>query len=205
MIIVLYGYQFLKKKKKIIAVILFLFATTFHTTAIISFFLFLNIKAFKKRKFVFGITFCCIVVSRIGILNQLINVLVPRYSHYLDSRYASTGWLAVSYSLIVYTIWYILVNISIEKDNVEDNIISTNFALLLIFAAFGFSVNLFTRAGEYFLLIAITEIPNMLYREKVKYFREWLLSLCLLLLVMFLITLILRPGWNHLYPYEFWR
>lgn len=205
MIIVLYGYHLLKEGKKIPAALLFLLATTFHTTAVVSFLLFLNADILKKKRFVFGLTVLCGILSSGGILNTIVNTVLPRYAHYFESRYASTGWLAVSYSLIIYAIWYLLISKSVDENDKQDRIVATNFTFLLIFAAFGFSVNLFTRAGEYFLLIAIVEIPNMLYRGKIKNFRLWLFGLCTFLIVMFIVTLIYRPGWNHLYPYEFWH
>lgn len=204
MVIVLYGYHRLKEGKKIPAALLFLLATTFHTTAIVSFLLFLNTDFLKKKWFVLGMTAICGAISNTGILNTIVGIVVPRYAHYFESRYASTGWLAVSYSLIVYLIWYFLINKSVDDENKKDKIVVTNFTFLLIFTAFGFSVNLFTRAGEYFLLIALIEIPNMLYRGKVKHYRLWLFALCSMLLIMFIVTLLYRPGWNHLYPYKFW-
>lgn len=205
MVIVLYGYHLLKGGKKLLAALLFLFAITFHTTAIVGFLLFLNADILKKKSLVFVLTVFCGIISGSGILNTIVNVMLPRYSHYFESRYASTGWLAVAYSLIIYAIWYLLISKSVDKNNKQDRLVAANFTFLLIFAAFGFSVNLFTRAGEYFLLIAIVEIPNMLYRGKVKNFRFWLFGLCTFLLIMFIVTLIYRPGWNHLYPYEFWN
>lgn len=204
MIIVLYGYQMLKQDKKIKAAILFLLATTFHTTAIISFLFFLRTELLKKRWFVLLLTIFCIAITSTGILNTLVSLVVPRYSHYFDSRYASSGWLSVSISLIIYYLWYILINKSINKNNKSDQLVATNFTLLLISAALGYSVNLFTRSGEYFLLIAITELPNMLFRGKNRNYRLTLFTLCSILLALFIITLIFRPGWNHLYPYEFW-
>ncbi len=204
MVIVLFGYQMLKEGKKIIAALMFLLAITFHTTALVCFLLFLNAEVLKKKRFVFGFTAFCAILSRTEFLNDVVERILPRYVHYFDSRYASTGWLAVTYSLMVYVIWYMLINRSINPGDKADRIVATNLTMLLIFAAFGYSVNLFTRAGEYFLLIAVTEIPNMLYRGKVKHYRLWLFGLCTMLLIMFIVTLIYRPGWNHIYPYEFW-
>lgn len=204
MVIVLFGYQSLKKEKKISAALLFLLATTFHTTALISFLLFFDFEILKKKWFVYGLTVLAAVISGTGLLRTIINVVVPRYTHYFESQYAFTGWLAVSYSLITYGIWFFLVSNSANRKEKEDRVVAANFTWLLLFAAFGYAVNLFTRVGQYNLLIAVVEIPNMLYRGKVKHFRLWLLLLCTMLLVMFIITLIYRPGWNHLYPYEFW-
>lgn len=205
MVIVLFGYKLLKIGKKIPAILFLFLATTFHTTAILSFLLLLNVEVLKKKWFVFGAATICGLFSVAGIFNKIVMKILPKYAHYFNSRYASTGWLAVSYSLIIYAIWYLLISKSVDENDKRDRIVATNFTFLLIFAAFGFSVNLFTRAGEYFLLIAIVEIPNMLYRGKIKNFRLWLFGLCTFLMIMFIVTLIYRPGWNHLYPYEFWH
>lgn len=204
MVIALYGYQLLKEGKKLPAALLFLFAMLFHTTAIVCFLLFLDVETLKKKWFVFGLTFFSILICSSGLLRTIVTAVVPRYTHYFESKYASSGWLAVSYNLIVYSIWFVLISRSVNKKDKSDRVVATNFALLLIISSFGFAVNLFTRAAQYFLLIATVEIPNILYRDKVKQFRLWLFILCTLLLVMFLITLIYRPGWNHMYPYEFW-
>ena len=40
---------------------------------------------------------------------------------------------------------------------------------------------------------------------KIKHFRLWLFGICIVYLAFFIATLIYRPGWNHLYPYEFWH
>lgn len=205
MMIALYGYQFLKDGKKIPAALVFLLATTFHTTALCCFLLFLDVKILEKWWFVVGLTALCAIISFSGVLRTVVDTLVPRYSHYFESQYASSGWLAISVYLLSYLVLYFLINRSLISGYKPDKVVATNFTFLLILTAFGYAVNLFERAGEYYLLIAVTEIPNMLYRGKVKNFRLWLLCICTVFLLMFLATLILRPGWNHLYPYELWH
>lgn len=203
MVIALYGYQLLKNNKNLLAAVLFLLATTFHTTAMVCFLLFLKTDIMKKKWFVCGLALVFGLISSTGILKSIVNVIAPRYNHYFSSQYASTGWLAVTYSLIIYLIWYFLVSSSID-DAKQDRVVINNFSFLLIFATFGYSVNLFTRAAEYYLLNAVIELPNMMYRGRVKNYRIWLFCICGFLLIMFIVTLYYRPGWNHLYPYEFW-
>ena len=205
MMIALYGYQFLKDGKKIPAALVFLLAMAFHTTALCCFLLFLDVKILEKWWFVLGLTALCAVISFSGVLRTVVDTLVPRYSHYFAGKYASSGWFAVSVYLLSYLVLYLMINGSINTDCKPDKIVATNFTLLLILTAFGYAVNLFERAAGYYLLIAVTEIPNMLYRGKAKHFRLWLLCICTVFLLMFLATLIFRPGWNHLYPYEFWH
>ena len=204
MVIALYGYQALKDGKKTIAALLFSLAVTFHTTAIVCFLLFFKPKMFKKQWVVLMITIISIILSGSGLLEKIVSLVAPRYMHYFESRYAASGWLAVSFTVISYIAWYYLISKALGEKP-EDKLVAMNFTLMLIIAAFGFAVNLFTRAGEYFLLIAIVEIPNTLTNARVKHYKWWLLGLCILQLVMFILTLVFRPGWNHLYPYEFWR
>ena len=204
MLIALYGYQFSKNGKKLPAALLFLLATTFHTTAVVCFLLLFDLKILEKKWFVLGLTLFCAAVSLTDVLKVLVNAIVPRYATYFEGQYASSGWLAISFYLLTYLVFYFLVNRSLDYDSKADKIAATSFSLLLILTAFGYAVNLFERAGEYFLLIAVTELPNMLYRGKVKQFRLWLFGICAVYLVFFILILHYRPGWNHLYPYEFW-
>lgn len=205
MIVALYGYQLLKNKRRILAALVFLLATSFHTTAFLCFLLFLNFDILKKWWFVLGITAACVIASLSGVMKSAVNLVFPKYTHYFAGQYAGSGWLAISVFLFTYIVFYLLVSKSLDEDNKSDNVIATNFTLLLLLTAFGYAVNLFERAGEYFLLIGITELPNVLYRGKVKHFRFWLLMIGTFYLILFILILIYRPGWNHLYPYEFWH
>lgn len=205
MVVALYGYQLLKDGKKIPAALLFLLATSFHTTAIVCFLLFLDFKILENRWLVLGVTLFCAAFSLTGALKAAVGAIVPKYLTYFTGKYASSGWLAITYYLLLYAVFYYLVNRSLDPDRKQDRIVSANFAFLLFITAFGYAVNLFERAGEYFMLIAAAELPNMLYRGKVKNFRLWIFLICLVMLIMFLLVLAFRPGWNHLYPYEFWH
>lgn len=205
MVIALYAYQLLKDNKKIKSALLFAVACLFHTSAIVCFLLFINLKLWRKKWLVFGLTTLFTVLSISGTFNSIVIAIIPRYAHYFESRYASTGWLAVSYSLLRNYLFYWLASKAADEGKRSDQLAVTNMTLLLIFSAFGYSVNLFTRAGEFFLLIAITELPNILYSEKITKRNWWMIGICLTMLGMFLLELIFRPGWNHLYPYEFWH
>ena len=205
MVIALYGYQLLKNKKRILAGLVFLLAGTFHTTAFLCFLLFLNFDILKKWWFVLGITAVCVIASLSGVMRTVVDIVFPKYTHYFESEYAGSGWRAITVYLLTYIVFYLLVAKSLDADNKTDNVIAANFTLLLLLTAFGYAVNLFERAGEYFLLIGIIELPNVLYRGKVKHFRFWLLMIGTFYLILFILILIYRPGWNHLYPYEFWH
>lgn len=204
MIIALYAYQMMKKNRKIIAIILVLLAISFHTSAIVMFLLFLKDKLFRKKSIVVLMTLFFCFLSASGIFNKIFLAILPRYNHYFFGQYAFSGWLAVSYSLIRNLIIYILIDKNIKSDS-NSSVVRMNFILLLMFTAFGYSVNLFTRAGEYFYLIAIVELVNIIqYGTNMKNRKFWLATICIVSLIMFNVTLIYRPNWNHLYPYKFW-
>lgn len=205
MVIALYGYGLLKNGKRIPAALIFLLASAFHMTALVCFLLFFDLKLLQKRWFVFLLAALCAVFAASGAIKAVVGLVLPRYLRYFNTRYASSGWLAVSYYLLSYLVLYYLVSGSVIADHRPDRVVAANFAFLIFFAAFGYSVNLFTRAGEYFLLIAVTELPNMLLRQKIKHARLLLFGVCTVFLIMFLVILVFRPGWNHLYPYEFWQ
>ncbi len=205
MVIVLYGYQLLKNEKRIPAAILFLLATSIHTTAVISFFLFFHVKLLQKPWIVFAVTILCVIASLTGVMKAVIDLVLPRYTRYFYGKYASTGWMAITYYLLSYALYYYLVIRSVDPDSRSDRIVAANFAFLMIITAFGYAMNLFERASEYFLLIGVVELPNMLCRNKLKHARLWLFAITAVTLIMFILILVYRPGWNHLYPYEFWH
>lgn len=200
----LYGFLALKKNNKIRAAVFFALASLFHYTAISCFLLFFHPKWYKNRIAVFTLTIACLILSYLGLLAPIVNAIAPRYSHYFSSRYASTGWLAISYTLVKNLFLYYIASQNSQNDG-RDEVGLASFVLLAIFASFGFSVNLFTRAGYYFDAIALVEIPNLLVDKGVKNRKVVMLLLCLASLLMFLVTLRFRPTWNHLYPYAFWH
>lgn len=204
MLIALYGYQCLKNGKRIPAALLFLTAMTFHATAIVCFLLFFDFKFLQNKWIVIGFTLFCVLFALSGTLKTIVNAIGPKYRQYFDSQYANSGRLAITYYMLCYLSFYLLVNKSIDAAHRPDRTVTANFALLLVITAFGYAVNLFERASEYFMLVAVTELPNMLYRGKMKYHRLWILGICAVFLTMFILILIFRPGWNYMYPYEFW-
>lgn len=205
MIITLYAFQKLKQHKNIQAAVLILAAAFFHTTALIFFALYLKGLLINRRHIVYVVAIFGGILSMTGILNSILTAIIPRYEHYFYGQYASSGWLAVSYEVIRSFVFYCLISKACAKTQEEDSLVLMNFAFLLILNVFGYSVNLFTRASEYFLLVAMTELPNTLSLRRLKNARYWLLGICAVMLLYFIIVLVYRPDWNYLYPYRFWR
>lgn len=206
MIFVMFAYQHLKNNNKKVALLLILLATLFHTSAIVALLLFFSNKIISN-KMIIVLFIVVTTLSITGVLGVAMESMIPQYEHYYNGKYAATGWLAVTIELLRNLVYYILINKALKTAQLrpsQKNIILLNFALLLIFSGLGYSVNLFTRAGEYFMLNAIIELPNTLYSSKMKNKRIWLFCICVGLMIWFLMVLIYRPNWNYLYPYEFW-
>lgn len=204
MVIAMYGYYQLKEGKKLKAALVFAFAMLFHTSAIVCFLFFIDTKLFANKKMVFFTTLTLSLLSMLGIFNAVFISILPQYSQYFYGRYASSGWLAVTYDLIRNSVFFWFVNKSIDKNKRSDRLIISNMVFLLLFSALGYSVNLFTRANQYFLLISIIELPNAFYFAKMKNKSLWMFIICTVMLIMFILIMVFRPNWNHLYPYEFW-
>lgn len=206
MIIVLFAYQHLKKNNRLYAFLLIIFASFFHISALICLLLFFNTHYIYKKKVTLLCSLLCLALAFSGYVEVIASVVFPEYLHYFDSKYASTGWLAVTIALIRNATLYCLVaSVNKVKDKANYRITLMNFFCLLEIGALGYSVNLFDRLSNYFLLIALIELPNILYQYNIKYRNTWILGICIYSIIMFLLILALRPEWNHLYPYKFYN
>lgn len=204
MVICLYAYQAIKDKKNLKALIFIVFAITFHKSAAI-YLLLLFYKVFSvKIKVNIALSIILVAISISGVLDSFLSI-TNLYSGYVQSQYAGTGWIAVAYYVLQSLFFYWFIYRAYNKNLKGKKVVLVNCVLCLFLNLLGFSVNLFTRAAQYFLLPMITEIPNACYDGKVKSKNLWLLSICLVLLSYFLVTLIVRPEWNNLYPYSFFN
>ena len=203
MILCLYAFQSIKSKKYIKTILIVGIASCFHYSAWIFLLFFLDKIIPKKRLLVFTASLIISFFGILGVLNYILIFLLPEYSIYFLSEYASSGWIAVSYQVVRNGIFYYFVY-GMYRDKIQDNkFILDNFVLLLLCSSLGFVVNLFTRASEYFLLIGVVELPNAFFEGKVKNKQIIIILLCFIMLLYFLVTLIWRPEWNNLYPYKF--
>ena len=145
-----------------------------------------------------------IILLQSSFTNILSSRLFPSYEHYFSSQYASSGWLAVSFSVLQSVVLYHIVSSAVDFHDSGDRLCLLNFTLLLGFSVFGYSMNLFTRLSSYFWLIGTVELPNILCKRQSPTKKIWLFCICAVSIVMFVVVLILRPNWQYLYPYEFW-
>lgn len=205
MSLILIGYCFLKDKKTLLFILFVLLASCFHLSALLCILLLFS-RFFPKRAAVVilvGIIFAGLSAFNSQISGFLSKIL-PSYSQYFSSEYAGTGWLGLTYYILRNSIFYVIAFIGTKgiTDKSKKNLVLTSFALLLLLNCLGFSVNLFSRASEYFLLICIVELPRLLIHNKYK--RTLTLAICIVSLLYFIFVLYYKPEWNHLIPYQFW-
>lgn len=204
MIMCLFAYECLKRKKHLIFILLVLMASTFHISALIVLILLLNKFFSRNIKFVCFLALALAILSASDVISSVLQKIVPSYENYFNSTYKSSGWLAVSYELARALVFCLIVFKVYSKKEKQDTLAIANFSMLLFLNCLGYSVNLFTRASEYFLLMSIVEIPNAVMEFNWK--KRFLLTFGIgfVMIVYFIVVLTFRPEWNHLYPYEFW-
>lgn len=203
MVICLYAYQAIKNKKIIRAILLIAFATLFHTSALLMLVLLFHKFIPKGPLWVVPLTGVFIALSISGIMDNVFSVLMGSYGGYYEKEGMTDGWLGITYYCLRALVFYFLVFLSYENNKKENSLVLSLFSTLLITVSFGFSLNLFSRATNYFMLIAMVELPNSIYRGSIKRKRIFMFLVGFIMVLYFLVTLIIRPEWNHLYPYQF--
>lgn len=203
MVIVLIAYMKIKDNKKLIAIILILLASLFHVSALITLLWFAHKHIPKKPELVIIIALIISILAASGTINEFLANMLKKYQSYFDSENVGTGWLGISYYTIRAFVFYIFIYIACGKNKKENSLSISNSILLLITVCLGFSVNLFSRASLYFLLITVVDIPNAFNSGKIKNRDVWMHTMGIVMLSYFIVELMIRPEWNNLYPYEF--
>lgn len=204
MVICLYAYQAIKNKRFGLAILLIAFASLFHTSALIMLALFFHRLIPKKPFVVIPLTIIFIALSLSGVMDNVFAVLLQNsYGGYYEKEGVTDGWLGIAYYCLRAVAFYVLAFLSYEKKVKENSLVLGMFTMLLITVSFGFSINMFDRATGYFLLISMIELPNAIHRGGLKHKKILMFLLGFIMVLYFLVTLIIRPKWNHLYPYQF--
>ncbi len=204
MCIVLIAYSKIRDGKKILPIILILLASLFHISALMAFLWFAHKFIPKNPKIIipFGLIIALLAAS--GSINSFLANILEEYQSYFESVNAGTGWLGIFYYALRALVFYIFAYIAYKKDNDTYSLTTANTVLLLFTVCLGFAVNLFNRASLYFLLPTVVDLPNLFNSGKIKSRDIWMLGAGVVMLAYFVVTLIVRPEWNNLYPYEFY-
>ncbi len=204
MVIVLAAYEMIKKQKKMLPVLLIFLAASFHISAMLALLWFGHKFVPKKPVVIIVSAMLVAVLSATGILNTLLTAILQEYQGYFESENAGSGWLGISYYCLRALVFYLFLFIA-YKDTIKKNSLPVfNSILLLITVCLGFSVNLFSRASLYYLLVVAIDIPNAFNSGKIKNRNFWMAVMGVIMLAYFIVTLIIRPEWNNLYPYHFY-
>lgn len=202
MLICLFAFEVLKKGNKALYIFLVLIASTLHTSALVCLLLLLCNYFPDSPTAIIVSAIIAIVISFSGaIIYLLVNHNIV-YSSFAESKYAGTGYLGVTFAVIRAALF---IGIHRYALGTKQKIEYGELYLLLILSCLGFSINIFTRLSQYFVLPLITEIPNLFYSKKLEKNKGLLIIICIVLLLYFIIVCLYRPQWNNLYPYKTWN
>ena len=207
MILGIVAYQLILKKKIVPAVVVILFAMSIHYSAIVLFALFLYRFVPKKYSTVLIISGLLLALSVSGALNAILYQLVPRGQAYFLSERVGSGFLALSYELIRDLIFCFFAYKSCKGEvfNIEKQRRLSLFVASALISCISFNMNLISRANGFFLILMIVELPNV-FHDLDSRSRKWCAwGTCAVMIIYFVLVQMIRPEWNHLIPYEFWR
>lgn len=198
----LFGLSFLRKNKFIKAAILFILAGFIHATGFF-FLILLLYKVFPRNMKFYAISFIvALAIALSNVLGILVDAVFPQYSHYIAGQYDGSGTLAVALHLVIGLFIFAISYRYYKAGNTNNDKLALmcNF-LLVISYTLGFSLNLLTRIGQYFLAVAVINLPNAImgYRNK----RSMSIMVALVFIIYFFVIITFRSEWNVLYPYHF--
>ena len=204
MAIVLIAYSKIKDGKKLFPIILIIFAATFHVSALIALLWFAHRIIPKDPISVILLAMVVSLLAALGSLDSMLMTVLEKYQAYFEADNVGTGRLGIAYYAFRAAVFYSFIYIASRENKEAHSIEISNAILLLITVCLGFSVNAFSRASLYYLLAMVADIPNEFNSGKIKNRDMWILIIGIVMIAYFMVTLILRPEWNNLYPYEFY-
>ena len=225
-VLILYSFDFIEKRNFLKFLLIVIFASLFHRTAIV----FLVAYFITEYKFNRKIISSAVIVSLISFLifPEMFSLLIrvfPTYSYYIGSVYldgniriASVLNMLVGLSIMFFS--YIsqrntnrgsLVNINRNSKQGKNEILVDSDEKMLLLILIGVSVtfisfrfNLLDRVGEYFLVFSCVVLPNSIRKMTDKRTRLLIYYLVIVLFFIYSTTIVLfRPEWNIIYPYKF--
>jgi len=223
LVTILYSYDFLKKRSFIKFATLVIIASLFHRTAIIFLIAWpvarLNFNTKNVLVFV-SMTFLAYALFPV-IFIQLLKIF-PVYQYYIGSTYLEGGVrlasiisFLIGLTIILFGLYSTLksqnkIQTSKNIPNIKHNFINNDKIMMklivigisITFISFNFP--LLNRVGDFFLVFSIVYLPNKIIDLKNK---KLIIIFTYLVVVLFFVystaTLILRPEWNSIYPYQF--
>jgi len=208
MAICLFAFEALMKGKNIRFVLIVIFATFFHSTAIV--FLLASLCKFLKpngKTFVLSyISAAVLLIAFTAVLNYIFQML-PMYEHYTSGSYiGEMGIAAFLYSFLSSVILFFTYSV-VKKTKSLSRIDAYGMIMILlavILYIVSIKANIFDRMAIYFNMFAIIILPNAINLLKGQ---KQLLAITTSIIVFFAYQAIIisyRPEWISIYPYSFY-
>ncbi len=215
----LYSLPFIQKKKFIPFFLCVLFAMLFHKTAFVFILLYPLAQIEVRKKIVLPVIAVAGIIAIRGkmFFLYLTNAL-GLYENYLNKdQFVTDGKIAIYVMLAINVcfalfIWYIEQNeidhgplkIKTEKDISVSQICKASILIILVLSIIGLCNTIMGRITGYFAFCWLVMIPMVfsLIKDKAKAFVFYII-VAASLFVQFQITMIYRPNWNCVEPYQF--
>lgn len=203
--IILYSFDFVRKKKVIKFFLLILLASLFHSSAIISLLIypFYYLK-FSHKRAIFMIFISFIIFVFLGRVFNDISSYLNKTTSYIDTL--GTVKVANVLYTVVYLIVYVFVVLFLMgRENKKNNsfyLYITLMGFLIYFLSI--KISILARAAQYFTIFIIIVIPNIIQdsnnKKEVKSFIS--IIICVLFILYANTIIYLRPEWNSAFNYS---
>ena len=199
------AYKYLLRKRYIVYGVFSVVAFTFHNSAIILFlpivFTFLKI---NKRNLLLSAIMMTIAVVMMG---SLIDVLGFSDASYMGEEYERetfpiANFLFILFYIFIFAFCYI-VGKKYKIQRPDDMTLWMSIATLLITIA-AMPMGIVGRFAMYFSLFNYIMLVYYIDRLPQKVRNRYLFPLMILFMTKVVMELLIRPEWNHLYPYSFY-
>lgn len=207
--IVLWALTALEERRYIRYIFAVLIASTFHTSAIVSFLFIL----FMHRKYIKAASYTIIILAVIATMTNAIG----RVIYFISPGYVvdEVGNLTnvVVMSLLYFSLLMVEAfasNSFLQREEGNEAAVGNDFFIYCIVLALGFTVMslrapVLSRITTYFLLAGLPFISNVMASIKRQDISLYIkIVFCLAIWAWSVAVLKLRPEWQHIWPYHFW-
>lgn len=202
MAIVLLGYEYLKNDKNVKFILTVFAASLFHTSALVSLIMIFLKKLKVSRKNVLSFLIISIFMFVFGepIFEYLANIS-PRLQEYVGTNFAKGNYFAALINFLIYVFVFLYGLLYINSKNDNKNLFGI-ISVLPVIASLSMKVKIFERIIPYFSIFIIIWIPYFISKSNnYKKRTSMILSLNILFIAYWIITMAYRPEWYGVLPY----
>ena len=207
--ILLYGFDFLLKKKYIRYAGVVLLAALFHSSAaLLLFLIFLQMLPYKMNTYFRTMGVAAIGFFLYSFLFQYIARFFTQYAGFTHSEFGFSNYFGTLLQFLLIFFLYTLAHYlhfhsdDLTKDHMVNDLCLRCLSVAVCVQAMAMRMNIIGRMSQYFLIFSIIAIPNMLYKFKEKNRFSWVLLTVTVLLAYWIIVGVLRPEWYGAIPYH---